>query len=83
MRKRSMPFQPRGTKTKFAGPVKSDGDGDSHIQGLAGRSDHFLLTHSDMSENAGRILVVDRRVGQTKFVTETARRSLAAAVSMC
>ena len=60
----------RGTKAKYAGPVKSDGDGNSHIQGLAGYKDFFLVTHSDKSEAAGRILVVDRRPAQRKLVTE-------------
>ena len=31
---------------------------------------YFLLTHSDKSKETGRILVVDRRPGQQKFVTE-------------
>src|SRR5262245_38654773 len=60
----------KGRKTKYAGPVQSDGDGESHIQGLAGYNDYFFLTHSDKSREAGRILVVDRRSGQQKLVTE-------------
>jgi hypothetical protein len=60
----------KGTNAKYAGPVNSDGNGDSHIQGLAGSEEYFLLTHSDKSKEAGRILVVDRRPGQQKFVTE-------------
>ena len=59
-----------GTKATYAGPVSSDGDGESHIQGMAGFNDYFLITHSDKSKEAGRILVVDRRLGQRKFVTE-------------
>lgn len=60
----------KGTKAKYAGPVKSDGHGESHIQGLAGVGDHFLVTYSDKSKQHGRILVVDRRPGQRKLVTE-------------
>lgn len=60
----------KGTKRKYAGPVKSDGHGESHIQGLAGFGDHFLLTHSDKSKDHGRILVVDRRPGQRKLIAE-------------
>ena len=60
----------KGRKAKFAGPVQSDGDVDSHIQGLAVYKDFFLLTHSDKSKPSGRILVVDRRPGQQKVVTE-------------
>ena len=60
----------KGTSAKYAGPVKSDGNADSHIQGLASFEEYFLLTHSDKSKEAGRILVVDRRPGQQKFVTE-------------
>ena len=69
----------KGTKAKYAGPVSSDGDGESHIQGLAGFGDYFLVTHSDKSKEAGRILVVDRRLGQRKFVTEFRLPSLALA----
>ena len=34
--------------------MKSDGDGDSHLQGLAGYKDHFLLTHSDADKPSGQ-----------------------------
>ncbi|MEW6321509.1 MAG: hypothetical protein AB1635_10520 [Acidobacteriota bacterium] len=60
----------RGRKVTYAGPVRSDKDGGSHIQGVAGSGNYFLLTHSDKSDKAGRILVVDRRPEQRKFVTE-------------
>lgn len=60
----------RGRKARFAGPVSSDGDPNSHIQGVAGYQDFFLITHSDKSEGSGRILVVDRRPGQQKLVKE-------------
>ena len=60
----------KGRKARFAGPVSSDGDPNSHIQGVAGYQDFFLLTHSDKSEDSGRILVVDRRPGQQKLVKE-------------
>ena len=43
--------------------------GQSHIQGLAGYKDVFLLTHSDADEESGRILVLDR-VREHKFVKE-------------
>ena len=43
----------KGRKTKYAGPVASGGDGDSHIQGLAGYKDVFLLTHSDERRTVG------------------------------
>lgn len=60
----------RGRKTRFAGPVAPGGDpGPSHIQGLAGYKDVFLLTHSDADEQSGRILVLDR-VREHKFVKE-------------
>lgn len=57
-------------KSKLAGKVKSDGDADSHLQGLAGYKDFFLLTHSDKSEQSGRILIVDRRPTVRKLVAE-------------
>jgi N-acetylmuramoyl-L-alanine amidase len=60
----------KGRKARFAGPVSSDGDPNSHIQGVAGYKDFFLLTHSDTSKDSGRILVVDRRPGQQKLVKE-------------
>lgn len=60
----------KGKKAGYAGPVTSDGDDDSHLQGLAGFTDFFLLTHSDKSQPAGRILVVDRRSAQKKLVAE-------------
>lgn len=60
----------QGTPAKFDGPVTSDGDGNSHLQGLAGHKDVFLLTQSDRSEQSGRILVVDRRPTQRKLVAE-------------
>lgn len=60
----------KGVKAKYVGPVNSDGDGNSHIQGLAGYKDFFLLTHSDKSQPAGRLLVVDRRPAERKLVTE-------------
>jgi N-acetylmuramoyl-L-alanine amidase len=60
----------KGRKTKFAGPVAPGGEpGHSHIQGLAGYKDVFLLTHSDTDEQSGRILVLDR-VREHKFVKE-------------
>jgi len=60
----------KGRKTKYAGPVKRGGEpGNSHIQGMAGYKDVFLLTHSDADEESGRILVLDR-VGPHKVVTE-------------
>ncbi len=60
----------KGRKTKYAGPVAPGGEsGHSHIQGLAGYKDVFLLTHSDANEESGRILVLDR-VGQHKVVTQ-------------
>ena len=59
-----------GRKTKYAGPVKPGGErGNSHIQGLAGYKDVFLMTHSDTDEKSGRILVLDR-AGQHKVITE-------------
>ncbi len=60
----------QGTAAKFEGPVTSDGDANSHIQGLAGHKDVFLLTHSDRSAQSGRILVVDRRPTERKLVAE-------------
>lgn len=60
----------KGSKSRFAGPVTSDGDPDSHIQGLAAHQDYFLLTHSDKDAGVGRILVVDRRSGQRKVVAQ-------------
>ena len=59
----------KGRKTKYAGPVAPGGEsGQSHIQGLAGYKEVFLLMHSDADEKSGRILVLDR-VGH-KVVTE-------------
>jgi len=60
----------KGKKADYSGPVKTDGDDDSHLQGLAGFKDFFLLTHSDKSKPAGRILVVDRRAAQRRLVAE-------------
>ena len=60
----------RGDQCEVRRAGELDGHGDSHIQGLAGFGAFFLLTHSDKSKEAGRILVVDRRPGQQKFVTE-------------
>ena len=60
----------KATKAKFDGPVASDGDANSHIQGLASYKDVFLLTHSDRSSQSGRILVVDRRPAQQKLIAE-------------
>jgi N-acetylmuramoyl-L-alanine amidase len=60
----------KGIKTKQAGPVQADGDGNTHIQGLAGYKDFFLLTHSDKSQPAGRILIVDRRPPERRKVGE-------------
>lgn len=60
----------RGRKAKYAGPVEPDGGSDqSHIQGLAGYKDFFLITHSDSNRQSGRILVLDR-VNEHKFVKE-------------
>jgi len=60
----------QGRKTKYAGPVDAGGDpAQSHIQGLAGYKDVFLLTHSDAGKKAGRILILDR-VSAHKFVKE-------------
>ena len=57
----------KGRKTTYAGPVAPGGEsGQSHIQGLAGYKDVFLLTHSDADHKSGRILVLDR-VGHKLF----------------
>jgi N-acetylmuramoyl-L-alanine amidase len=60
----------KGRKSKYAGPVARGGEpGNSHIQGLAGYNNVFLLTHSDADEKSGRILVLDR-IGQHKILTQ-------------
>ena len=40
-----------GSDTLFAGTIRHDIDGNTHIQGLAAQRDYFLLTHSDKSRN--------------------------------
>jgi N-acetylmuramoyl-L-alanine amidase len=60
----------RGRRTRYAGPVSPGGGrAHSHIQGLAGYKDVFLLTHSDRDQDSGRILVLDR-VGERKVVAQ-------------
>lgn len=60
----------KGSKAKYAGKVKRDADGETHLQGLAAYKEFFLLTHSDKSQASGRILLVDRRPAQKKLVGE-------------
>ena len=60
----------KGRKTTYDGPVEPGGDrASSHIQGLAGYKDFFLLTHSDSDHDSGRILALDR-VGPHKVIAE-------------
>lgn len=59
-----------GVNGRFGGRVLRDHDGNTHIQGLAPCGDYLLLTHSDRSRKAGRLLVVRRQAGPQELAAE-------------
>jgi hypothetical protein len=59
-----------GLDTEFAGTVLRDADPNTHIQGLAAYGDSLLLTQSDRSRKAGRLLVVRRQNGTPRLAAE-------------
>jgi hypothetical protein len=59
-----------GRDTEFAGMVVRDSNPNTHIQGLAPYREYFLLTHSDRSQKAGRVLIVSREAGSHTLVAE-------------
>ena len=60
----------RGRNVICKGKVKSNGDLNTHIQGLAPYRTFHLITHSDFGEKAGRMMVIDRTPGREGFLRE-------------